>query len=141
MRHSARILVLAVLALGACAPFRYYPLPVSPGEARATFAPIATAASNLGYHYWQHPDQVTVEPDAKTRLAFMFDASGNYVMCVTFQSKDNIGDVETALAQGKAQGDDLWNRAMELRRATAPAPVQYIEVPAPPPGIQINIGR
>jgi len=130
--------VLAALCLVGCMPFRFYPLPVSGAEARSTFAPIATAASNLGYRFYQHDDRVIVEPDARTRIDYMFDVRGNYAMCVMLKDKNVPGGLDAAFAAGKATGDDVWNRAMALRVPVAPAPV----VVAPPaPAVQINIGR
>ncbi len=134
------VLSLAALALVGCMPFRWYPLPVSAGEARATFAPIATTASNLGYRFYQHDDRVIVEPDAATRIDYTFDASGNYAMCVMLKDKNAPGGVDAAFAAGKAKGDDVWNRAMALRAATSPgAPV--LAPPPPQPTVQINVGR
>ena len=130
-------LLCACLALIGCMPFRFYPLPVSAAEAHETFAPIATAASNLGYRFYQHADRVIVEPDAATRIDYMFDASGNYAMCVMLKDKNPAGGVDRAFAAGKAKGDDLWNRAMALRPATAAA-----QPPAPPqPTFQLNVNH
>src|SRR5260370_39790390 len=130
--------VLAALFVSGCMPFRFYPLPVSPAEAHATFAPIATAASNMGYRYYQHPDRVIVEPDATTRIDYMFDASGNYAMCVMLKDKNAPGGLDAAFAAGKAKGDDVSNRAMALRPPVAATPI----VVAPPaPALQINIRR
>jgi hypothetical protein len=119
-------------------PFKYYPLPVSAAEARSTFAPIATAASNLGYKYGQWDDSVSVEPDPTTRITYMFGASGNYVMCVTIKDKNVPGGLDAAFAAGKRKGDDIWNQAMALR--PAPAPV-LIVAPDPQPAVQININH
>jgi hypothetical protein len=130
------LIALAALALVGCMPFRFYPLPVSSGEARATFAPIATAASNLGYRFYQHDDRVIVEPDAATRIDYMFDASGNYAMCVML--KDKSAPREPAFAAGKAKGDEVWSRAMALRASTPPAPAM---VAPPEPTVQINISH
>lgn len=132
-------LSMAALCLAGCMPFRFYPLPVSAEEAHATFAPLATAASNLGYRYYQHPDRVIVEPDAQTRLDYMFDASGNYALCVMLKGKPAPDAREAAFALGKAKGDDLWGRAMALR----PSPAAWAPtVAAPPaPAVQINISR
>ena len=127
----------AFLIIG-CMPFRYYPLPVSAGEARSTFAPIATAASNLGYKFWRWDDSVSFEPDSLTRISYMFDASGDYVMCVELKNKDVPGGVDAAFARGKSKGDRVWQRAMALR--PAPAPVQIV-VPPPQPAVQININH
>ena len=129
-------LVLA-LALAACAPFRYYPLPVSTGEARATFAPIATAASDMGLKFWRWDDSVGVQVDPELRVSYMFDASNNYVMCVQLMHKAPPGGVEQTIARGKQVGDEIWRRAMALR----PAPVVQIVVPPPDPAVQINVGR
>lgn len=130
-------ILCACLVVAGCMPFRFYPLPVSAAEASSTFAPIATAASNLGYRFYQHPDRVIVEPDAHARIDFMFDASGNYAMCVMIKDKNPPGGIERAIAEAKAKGDDLWNRAMALRPATASTALP----PPAPPGIQVNIGR
>lgn len=133
------LFALACLALVGCMPFRWYPLPVSSGEARATFAPIATAASNMGYRFYQHDDRVIVEPDAATRIDYTFDASGNYAMCVMLKDKNAPGGVDAGFAAGKAKGDDVWNRAMALRASTTPAAPTVI---APPqPAVQINISH
>ncbi len=137
---STRIpLLLACLLLGACMPFRFYPLPVSAAEAHATFAPLATAASELGYRYYQHADRVIVEPDALTRIDYMFDASGNYAMCVMLKDKNPPGGLDRAIAAGKAKGDEVWSRAMALRSATAPAAT--VVMPQPPARVEISIGR
>jgi hypothetical protein len=129
----------ALTGLAACAPFRYYPLPVSAAEARSTFAPIATAASNLGYKQWQWEDSVSFEPDPLTRVTYMFGAGEQtYVMCVTLKSKNVPGGLEAAFAAGKAKGDDVWQRAMALR---PPPAVQYVVPEAPAPAVQINIQR
>jgi hypothetical protein len=131
--------VVCAAALAGCMPFRFYPLPVPAAEAQLTFAPIATAASNLGYRYYQHPDRVIVEPDPFTRIDFMFDASGNYSMCVMLKLKEPPGGLDAAFAAAKAKGDDVWNRAMAMRPPTVVYP-QGVVVP-PPPAVQINIGR
>jgi hypothetical protein len=132
----------AALGLAGCMPFRFYPLPVSATEAHATFAPIATTASNLGYRFYQHADRVIVEPDPQTRIDYMFDVSGNYSMCVMIKDKNPSGGLDAAFAAGKAKGDDVWNRAMALRAATMPAPV-YVVPPPPPaqPAVQINVSH
>ncbi len=136
MRIRAALAFASLLLVG-CMPFRFYTLPVSAAEASSTFAPLATAASNLGWRYYQHPDRVIVEPDALTRIDYMFDASGNYAMCVML--KDKNASLEAAFAAGKAKGDDLWNRAMALR---VPPPAPAVPVAAPPqPTVQINISR
>jgi hypothetical protein len=131
-----RKLFFAVFLIG-CMPFKYYPLPVSAGEARATFAPIATAASNHGYKQWRWEDSVSFEPDAFTRVSYQFDVSGNYQMCVILKDKNPPGGVEAAFAAGKQKGDEIWNEAMALRPAPPPPPVQYVSPPQP--GVQINI--
>jgi hypothetical protein len=133
-------MLFVCLALFGCMPFRYYPLPVAAADARATFAPIATAASSLGYRYHQWPDRVIVEPDAHTRIDYMFDASGNYAMCVMLKDKNPSGGVDQAFAEGKAKGDDVWNRAMALRQTTAGAPLAAAP-PPPAPTFQLNISR
>lgn len=142
MRSSSTLLRLAlasaVLALGACTPFKYYPLPVSSAEARATFAPIATAASNAGYKQWRWDDSVSFEPDAVTRVSYMFGASGEYVMCVSIKDKNVPGGVEAAFAVGKQKGDEIWNQAMALRPG---APAMPGIVQQPQPNVQINITR
>lgn len=121
-------------------PFHWYPLPVSAGEARATFAPIATAASNMGYRFYQHDNRVIVEPDAATRIDYTFDASGNYAMCVMLKDKNAPGGVDAGFAAGKAKGEDVWNRAMALRASTSPA--MPMTAPSPSqPTVQIHIGR
>jgi len=141
MSKWVRGVFLSALFLSGCMPFRFYPLPVSAAEARDTFAPLATAASNLGYRYSQWPDRVTVLPDPATRIDYSFDAAGNYAMCVMIKDKNLPGGVEAAFAAAKAKGDELWNRAMDLRRATMPAQV-IVPVAAPPQTeVQINIGR
>ena len=132
-----KLVPFAALLLVACTPFRYFPLPVSSGEARSTFAPIATAASDLGYKFWRWDDSISFQATPYERVSYMFDASNNYVMCVQLKSKDVPGGVEASFAEGKAKGDEVWQRAMALRPAPQPA---VIVVPATP-GIQINIGR
>jgi hypothetical protein len=132
-------ILCACLVVTGCMPFRFYPLPVSAADARATFAPIATAASNLGYRFYQHPDRVIVEPDARARIDFMFDASGNYSMCVMIKEKNPPGGVERAIAEARAKGDDLWSRAMA--RLPAAASTTTLIVPPPPARIEVNIGR
>jgi hypothetical protein len=132
-----KLLLVASLCLAGCASFRFYPLPVSSDEARATFAPIATAASNLGYRYYQHSDRVIVEPDDKTRIDYMFDASGNYAMCVALKEKVAPEALEAAFAAAKARGDEVWNHAMALRPAGFPA--RPGAAPPPQPTFQLNI--
>jgi len=134
--NSARRISLAVLtlALVGCAPFRWYQLPVAPAEARATFTPIAMAANQLGYRYYIQDDRVVVEPDGKSRIAYMFDAGNRYAMCITIIDKNAPLDV--AFADAKLKADDVFNRAMASR------PVAAEPAPAPPqPTVQINIGR
>src|SRR4051812_43956850 len=104
MSALRRVTLLCLLATG-CMPFRYYPLPVPPSEARATFAPIATAASEQGFRFYTWPDNISVIPDSTVRLTYMFDVSGNYVMCVTITDKNAAGDSESTLAAGKMKGD------------------------------------
>jgi hypothetical protein len=133
------IMFVASLCLAGCMPFRFYPLPVSAEEARSTFAPLATAASNLGYRYGQHADRVIVEPDDKTRIDYMFDASGNYAMCIALKDKPAPEAQEAAFAAAKARGDDLWNRAMALRPAPVARPV--VVTSPPQPTLQINIAH
>jgi len=128
------LLALAGLLLVGCAPFRWYQLPVAPADAQATFTPIAMAASQLGYRYYIQDDRVVVEPDAASRIAYMFDAGGRYAMCITITDKNAPLDV--AFADAKAKADDVFNRAMASRPPVAePAP-------APPqPTVQINISH
>ncbi len=131
--------VVLLGCLAGCLPFKYYPLPVSAAEARSTFAPIATAASNLGYKQWQWPDSVSFEPDPVTRVTYMFGAGeSTYIMCVTIKDKNMPGGLEAAFAAGKAKGDDVWQRAMALR---PPPAVQYVAPEAPQPAVQINISH
>ena len=104
------ILSLAALALVGCAPFRWYQLPVAPADAHATFTPIAMTANQLGYRYYIQDDRVVVEPDGKSRIAYMFDAGGRYAMCITITDKGAPLDV--AFADAKAKADDVFNRAM-----------------------------
>lgn len=107
------LLALAALVLVGCAPFRWYQLPVAPTDAHATFTPIAMAANQLGYHYYIQDDRVVVEPDARSRIAYMFDAGGRYAMCITITDKNAPLDV--AFADAKAKADDVFNRAMARR--------------------------
>jgi hypothetical protein len=138
MSATRVMLLLVCLGLFGCMPFRNYPLPVSPGEARETFAPIATAASNLGYRAYQRPERVWVDVDATTALVYGFDASGNYTLYVMLRDKHPPGGLDAAFAAGKARADELWAHAMALRVPTAPPPV----VVAPPqPTFQLNISR
>jgi hypothetical protein len=132
-------MMFVCLLVAGCMPFRFYPLPVAAAEARSTFAPIATAASNLGYRYHQWPDRVIVEPDARARIDFMFDVSGNYAMCVMIKDKNPPGGIERAIAEAKAKGDDVWNRAMALHAAVAPTAT--LAPPPPAPAVQVNISR
>ncbi len=136
---AQKLLLAACLCLAGCMPFRFYPLPVSAAEARATFAPIATAASHLGYQYYQHSDRVIVEPDDKTRLDYMFDASGNYAMCVMLKDKPAPEAREAAFAAARERGEELWNRAMALRTPGFPVPPGT--APPPQPTLQINIAH
>jgi len=136
-----RLLSLACLALLGCMPMAYYPLPVPVSEARATFAPIATAASNLGYKQWVWDDSVSFQADVYTRVAYMISATGTYVMCVMIKDKDVPGGVDAALASGKARGDEVWQRAMALRASTMPPPAAVEVIAPPPPAVQINIGH
>jgi hypothetical protein len=138
--RSRILLSFACLALVGCMPLRYYPLPVSAAEARATFAPLATAASNLGYKQWQWNDSMSFEPDPYTQVSYMVGPTGTYVMCVMIKDKNAPGGLDTAFAAGKAKGDDVWNRAMALRPSIPmPPPVEFV---APPPSpVQINISH
>ena len=133
MKIVRRLSLAAVtLALVGCAPFRWYQLPVAPADARATFTPIAMAANQLGYRYYIQDDRVVVEPDGKSRIAYMFDAGNRYAMCITITDKNAPLDV--AFADAKAKADDVFNRAMTSRPPT-PEPAM-----APPqPAVQINI--
>lgn len=128
---------LAALLLVGCTPFRYHPLPASSIEARSTLAPISTAASDLGYKFWRRDDSVSFQATPSERVSYMFDASGNYVMCVQLNSKDVPGGVDVAFVDGKAKGDEVWQRAMALR----PAVIQPAVIVVPTPGVQIDIGR
>ena len=139
MLIRASMLCLCLVLVG-CMPFRLYPLPVSAAEAPATFAPIATAASNLGYRYHQWPDRVIVEPDGGTRIDYTYDASGHYAMYVMIKNKNPPEGLDAAFAAGKAKGDDVWNRAMALHPAGLTAPTVVVASP-PQPGMQINISR
>jgi hypothetical protein len=137
LRHLIFLaLTTLLLSLAGCGSFRYYPLPVSAVEARATFAPIATAASQLGYKQWRWDDQVAFEPSSLLRVTYMFDASGDYVMCVTVKDKNVSGGLDRAFAEGKRKGDEVWARAMALRPAPA---VVIVPVVQPEPAVQINI--
>jgi hypothetical protein len=129
-------LALAALLLVGCAPFRWYQLPVAPDDARSTFTPIAMAASQSGYHYYIQDDRVVVEPDAQSRIAYMFDAGNRFAMCITITDKH--ASLDEAFATAKAKADDVFNRAMATRTAT-PAPT--VVVSPPQPGVQINISR
>ena len=136
----ARSILLAVvlfvggLVLVGCAPFRWYQLPVAPADAHATFTPIAMAANQLGYRYYVQDDRVVVEPDGKSRIAYMFDAGNRYAMCITITDKNAPLDV--AFADAKAKADDVFNRAMtSMPRVNEAAPAP------PPPTVQINISH
>ena len=123
-------------------PFRFYPLPVSGADAHATFAPLATAASELGYRFYQHNDRVIVEPDRLTRIDYMFDVSGNYAMCVMIKDKNPPGGLDQAMVAGKAKGDVIWQRAMALRAATVGAPLAPPAAAVVAPArVEISIGH
>ncbi|MCU1277542.1 MAG: hypothetical protein JWM53_1088 [bacterium] len=126
---------LACLALVGCAPFRWYQLPVSTADAHSTFTPIAMAANQLGYRYYIQDDRVVVEPDGQSRIAYMFDASNRYAMCITITDKNAPLDV--AFAAAKAKADDVFNRAMAQRPVAEPQAV----APPPQPTVQINISH
>jgi hypothetical protein len=130
------LLALAALVLVGCAPFRWYQLPVAPADARATFTPIAMAASQSGYHYYIQDDRVVVEPDTQSRIAYMFDAGNRFSMCISITDKN--ASLEETFASAKAKGVDVFNRAMATRTAT-PAPM--VVMPPPQPGVQINISH
>lgn len=128
------LFALAALVLVGCAPFRWYQLPVAPADARATFTPIAMAAHQLGYRYYIQDDRVVVEPDGKSRIAYMFDAGDRFAMCITINDKG--APLDLAFADAKAKADDVFNRAMASR------PVAAEPAPAPPqPAVQINISH
>jgi hypothetical protein len=135
------VFLALVVALSACAPFHYYPLPVSSGEARATFAPITVAANEMGLRYWKWDDSVGVQVDPEIRLSYMFDASNDYVLCVQLKHKDPPGGVQAALAKGKQIGDEIWRRAMALRPALPVQVMMPLAQPDVQPGVQVNIGR
>jgi hypothetical protein len=128
------LFALGCLVLVGCAPFRWYQLPVATADARSTFTPIAMAANQLGYRYYIQDDRVVVEPDGKSRIAYMFDAGNRYAMCITITDKNAPLDV--AFADAKAKADDVFNRAM-ASRPPAPEPVMA----APAPAVQINISH
>ena len=140
MKPLVRLALLALFTAG-CLPWRYYPLPVPASQARDTFAPIATAASEHGWKYYTWPDNVSVVPDRAARITFMFDVSNNYVMCVQITDKQAASDPEGALAAGKLQGDMIWARAMDLRRQTAVAPVMMMDPVPAQPSVQIQISH
>ena len=131
----AALLSFGGLVLVGCAPFRWYQLPVAPSDAHATFTPIAMAANQLGYRYYIQEDRVVVEPDGKSRIAYMFDAGGRYAMCITITDKNAPLDV--AFADAKAKADDVFSRAMAAR----PAGSEPVAAPPPQPTVQINISH
>jgi hypothetical protein len=130
------LLALAAVVLVGCAPFRWYQLPVAPAEARSTFTPIAMAANQSGYHYYIQDDRVVVEPDAASRIAYMFDAGNRFAMCITIVDKN--APLDEAFATAKAKADDVFSRAMAMR---PPTPPPVVVVPPPQPGVQINISH
>src|SRR6476646_1254704 len=131
MNRSLRLALLALVLVG-CAPFRWYQLPVAPADARATFTPIAMAANQLGYRYYIQDDRVVVEPDGKSRIAYMFDAGNRFALCITITAKNAPLDV--AFAEAKAKADDVFNRAM----ASRPVAAEPVAAPPPQPAVQIN---
>lgn len=140
------LLLLAALSGTGCGSLLYKPLPVSAAEAPSTFAPLTAAATELGYQAYQHPDRVIVAMNEYTSIYYSFDASHNFVMWVQVDDDRTPQGPDVALYGGQQVGDQIWNRAMELRRQTmAPtyaAPAAYAQPvyvqPAPGPNVQVQ---
>jgi hypothetical protein len=131
--NRSLLLALAALFLVGCAPFRWYQLPVAAADARRTFTPIAMAANQSGYHYYIQDDRVVVEPDAQSRISYMFDAGGAFAMCISIT--DKRAALDEAFASAKAKADDVFNRAM----SSLPPPAAAAAPPPPQPMFQLNV--
>lgn len=142
MKRLLGLAVVALLSLPGCVQ-RWYPLPIPAAEAHLTFAPIHSVALELGYKTWLRQDGVQVNPDAMTRIDFAYDINHNYSMSVFISDKKAAramqGGEEGALARGKQIGDDIFRRAIALRRATAPFPAAAPVYADPPPPVQIQV--
>jgi hypothetical protein len=122
-RTVAAVVACAALAtLTACgAAGARYVLPVAGTEAAAYYPAIMTAAREKGAQAYAFDDHVQVRLPDGGGWVFFFGGPQRPVMEMIVQVPDKVpAEVPARKQAAKDLGDALWNRALELRRATLP---------------------
>jgi hypothetical protein len=110
----------ALVALAGCGTFHSYRLPMDAVEGYSTFAPIASVAQQMGYVVVEHRDSVNVQFDADIWMQFMVQGTQfNLVLLKMGENKEPPEQIEARFQAAKAKADEIWARAIEVRRQVA----------------------
>jgi hypothetical protein len=110
--------LLLATTMSACGTYRSYGLPVGHNEAPSTFAQIRFAAEQQGYTAIVFKDSVNVKLDDATWVYFRVEPQ-DFKMIVTVDDDKVVPEQrEAKVIEGKAKGDAIWAKAMEVRRDT-----------------------
>jgi predicted small lipoprotein YifL len=124
-RTVAAVMACAALAtLAACgAGGARYVLPAAGTEAGGYYPAIMTAAQEKGAQAYAFDDHVQVRLPGDGGWVFFFGGPQRPAMEMIVQVPDKVpAEVPARKQAAKDFGDALWNRALELRRATLPGP-------------------
>lgn len=110
--------VAALVVLSACGTMRVHALPVGPGGAHSTFAPLQYAAEQAGYRAWIGKDGTHVEVDAVSSLHYVVFGNRYSMQVLVDDKKVPAAELETKLEATRRLGDELWKKAMDARAAT-----------------------
>lgn len=113
--RSLAVAGIFALTLSACGTYKTYRLPVAAHEAPATFAPIASAADELGLEYAELPTAINVRYDPHTWIYFTIQNDA-YNMVIAVGDEVPSDQAPARAAAAKQKGDELWALAMAKRR-------------------------
>lgn len=130
MKPLARIAAccLPALLLIGCGTYRAYRLPVSPRQAHSMRPALVSVAQQMGYWTQDSDLAVVVKVDDLSTLRYEVQNDA-YNMVVNVDDKQVPKDqLESKIAAVKSIGDQIWAKAIEVRRDNSPFPSA-----APPP--------
>lgn len=101
-------LSLFALAVSGCGAYRAHRLPMAVGEAKSSFAPLASCASEKGYEFHEFDDSVNIKTAEPTWVQFMIQNDAYNMVIIVDDKKVPAPELEAAFTTAKESGDALW---------------------------------
>jgi hypothetical protein len=101
-------LALFALAASGCGSYRAHRLPMGVGEAKSSFAPLASCASEKGYEFHEFDDSVNIKTAPSTWVQFMIQNDAYNMVIIVDDKMVAAPELEGAFTTAKTEGDALW---------------------------------